>query len=114
VDVNGDGLPTFLGTSTAGVVVAATGQLLGFDLTDFAASVATVFAPPPGQAVAAAQALSDGHVVAALEGGAVVNLAPAGTGAAGRPPPSTASSSCKTSLVTATIMSVSSSSPGHS
>jgi hypothetical protein len=112
VDLSGDGLPTYFGTSTAGVVVTATGHLLGFDLSDFAASVATVFAPP-GQ-VAAAQALSDGDVVAALEGGAVVDLAPAGAGAAGRPPPSTTSSSCNTSLVTATITSVSSSCPGRS
>jgi hypothetical protein len=67
--------PSFFGSSTAGVVVTATGELLGFDVTNFAATAATVFAPA-GEPVEAAQALADGHVVAVLSGGAVVDLAP--------------------------------------
>jgi hypothetical protein len=74
--------PTSFGTSGAGLVVAATGQLIGFDVNNFAASVATLFTPPAGQGVQAAQALADGHVVAALDGGAVVDLAPAAGGLA--------------------------------
>jgi hypothetical protein len=70
--------PTF-GASGLGVMVTATGQLVGFDLNDLAGSVGVVFTPPPGEEVAAAQALADGHVVAVLSGGQVVDLAPSGT-----------------------------------
>src|SRR5262249_32272577 len=74
--------PTFFGSSSSGVLLTATGQLLGFDLNDLAGSVATVFTPPVGEAVAAAQALADGHVVAVLSSGTVVDLAPAEGGLA--------------------------------
>jgi len=47
-------------------------------VNDLAGSV--VLAPPPGEEVAAAQALADGHVVAVLSSGTVVELAPAGGG----------------------------------
>jgi hypothetical protein len=56
--------------------------LLGFDLNDLAGSVTTLFTPPPGEVVAAAQALADGHVVAVLSSGTVVDLAPAEGGLA--------------------------------
>ncbi len=72
--------PSFFGTSNQGVVATADGRLIGFDLSDFPASVGTVFARPFGDGVAAAEALADGHVVAALEGGTVVDLAPSGGG----------------------------------
>jgi hypothetical protein len=74
--------PTFFGSSGSGVVVTATGQLIGFDVNDLAGSVATLFTPPLGEAVAAAQALADGHVVAVLSSGTVVDLAPAEGGLA--------------------------------
>ena len=74
--------PSFFGTSNQGVVTTADGRLIGFDLADFAASVSTVFAPPAGEAVDAAEALADGHVVVALDGGTVVDLAPSGGGMA--------------------------------
>ncbi|HKI31683.1 MAG TPA: VCBS repeat-containing protein [Gemmataceae bacterium] len=70
--------PSFFGTSGQGVVATADGLLVGFNLDNFAGSVRTLFAPPSGEGVAAAEALADGHVVAALDGGAVVELAPAG------------------------------------
>lgn len=72
--------PSFFGTSNQGVMATADGRLIGFDLADFAASVGTVFAPPDGEGVAAVEALADGHVVAALEGGTVVDLAPSNGG----------------------------------
>jgi microcystin-dependent protein len=65
--------PSFFDASS-GVVVAATGQLLGFDINSLSAS--TLFTPPAGEEVAAAQALADGHVVAALANGTVVDLTP--------------------------------------
>ena len=74
--------PSFFGTSDQGVVATADGRLIGFDLADFAASVGTVFAPPAGEGVNAVEALADGHVVAALDGGAVVDLAPSNGGLA--------------------------------
>ncbi|MGB6499945.1 MAG: VCBS repeat-containing protein, partial [Thermoplasmata archaeon] len=58
--------PSFFGTSNQGVVATADGRLIGFDLADFAAA-GIVFAPPTGEGVAAAEALADGHVVAALD-----------------------------------------------
>jgi hypothetical protein len=70
--------PSFFGASTAGVVAAGNGTLLGFDLAAFAGSVRTLFAPPAGEAVDAAEALPDGQVVVALEGGAVEQLGPSG------------------------------------
>jgi hypothetical protein len=73
--------PTF-GASGLGVVVTATGQLVGFNVNDLAGSIGVVFTPPPGEEVAAAQALANGHVVAVLSGGEVVDLAPSGTGLA--------------------------------
>jgi hypothetical protein len=73
--------PTF-GASGLGVVVTATGQLIGFNLNDLAGSVGVVFTPPPGEEVAAAQALANGHVVAVLSTGEVVDLAPSGGGLA--------------------------------
>jgi hypothetical protein len=71
--------PTF-GASGLGVVVTATGQLVGFNLNDLAGSVGVVFTPPVGEEVAAAQALADGHVVAVLSTGEVLDLAPVGGG----------------------------------
>jgi hypothetical protein len=65
-----------------GVVVTATGQLIGFDLNDLAGSVGVVFTPPVGEEVAAVEALADGHVVAVLSTGEVVDLAPSGGGLA--------------------------------
>src|SRR5262249_55730564 len=41
--------PTLFGASGAGVVVAATGQLIGFNLNNLAGSVATVFTLPGGR-----------------------------------------------------------------
>jgi hypothetical protein len=70
--------PSFFGASNDGIVATADGRLIGFDLGNFAASVDTVFAPLEG--VAAAEALADGDVVAALDGGEVVDLAPSGSG----------------------------------
>jgi hypothetical protein len=67
--------PTFFGSSSSGVLLRATGQLLGFNLDDLAGSIGVVFAPA-GDEVAAAQALADGHVVAVLSSGTVVDLAP--------------------------------------
>jgi hypothetical protein len=72
--------PSFFGTSNQGVVATADGRLIGFNLGEFALSVGPVFAPPAGDGVAAAEALADGHVVAALDGGEVVDLAPVGGG----------------------------------
>jgi hypothetical protein len=74
--------PSFVGASSQGVVATGDGRLIGFDLTDFAASVHTVFTPPAGEGVDAAAALADGQVVAALAGGAVVDLAPSAGGLA--------------------------------
>jgi hypothetical protein len=74
--------PTSLGASGFGVAVAAAGQLFGFDLNNFAGSVRTLFAPPPGEGVEAAEVLADGHVVAALDGGMVVDLTLANGGLA--------------------------------
>jgi hypothetical protein len=68
--------PSFFGTSNQGVVTTADGRLIGFDLSGFA-GVGVVFAPA-GERVAAAEAMPDGHVVAALDGGEVVDLAPSG------------------------------------
>jgi hypothetical protein len=65
---------SFFGTS--GVALTADGRVVGFNLADFAATVATVFAPPAGQAVTAAQPLEDGGLVVAEEGGTVVLLEP--------------------------------------
>jgi hypothetical protein len=73
--------PTF-GASGLGVVVTATGQLVGFNVNNLAGGVGIVFTPPVGEEVAAAQALADGHVVAVLSTGEVVDLAPSGTGLA--------------------------------
>jgi hypothetical protein len=67
--------PTFFGSSGSGVLLTATGQLLGFNLNDLAGSIGVLFAPA-GDEVAAAQALADGHVVAVLASGTVVDLAP--------------------------------------
>jgi hypothetical protein len=74
--------PSISGPSGSGILVTATGQLIGFNLNDLAGSVGVVFTPPPGEEVAAAQALANGHVVAVLSGGQVVDLAPSGTGLA--------------------------------
>jgi hypothetical protein len=74
--------PSFFGTSNEGVVATADGRLIGFAFSDFGDSVGTLFAPPAGEGVAAEEALADGHVVAALEGGTVVDLAPSGGGLA--------------------------------
>jgi hypothetical protein len=73
--------PTF-GASGLGVVVTATGQLIGFNLNNLAGSVGVVFTPPVGEEVAAAQALADGHVVAVFSSGEVVDLAPSEGGLA--------------------------------
>ncbi len=74
--------PSYFGSSGRGVAVTGDGRLIGFDLDNFAASVRTLFAPPDGAGVDAAEALADGHVVAALATGAVVELAPSGGGLA--------------------------------
>jgi hypothetical protein len=65
------GPPTFIGTSGVGVVPAADGRLIGFDLSNFAATVGTVFTPPARQGVAAVQALDNGNLVVAEQGGTV-------------------------------------------
>jgi hypothetical protein len=39
--------PTFFGSSGSGVLLTATGQLLGFNLDDLAGSIGVVFAPVP-------------------------------------------------------------------
>jgi hypothetical protein len=72
--------PTFFGTSGLGAIVTATGQLISFNLNDLANSGATLFTPPLGEAVVVAQALADGHVVAVLSSGTVVDLEPAKDG----------------------------------
>jgi hypothetical protein len=72
--------PTFFGTSGLGVIVTATGQLISFNLNNLSSSGAILFTPPPGEKVAAAQALADGHVVAVLNSGTVVDLEPAKDG----------------------------------
>ncbi len=74
--------PSFFGTSDQGVVATADGRLIGFDLADFAASVGVMFAPPAGEGVNAVEALADGDVVVALDGGTVLDLAPANGGLA--------------------------------
>jgi hypothetical protein len=68
--------PTFFGSTGSGIVVTATGQLIGFNLNNLSSSGAILFTPPPGEGVAAAQALADGHVVAVLSSGTVVDLEP--------------------------------------
>jgi hypothetical protein len=70
------GAPSFVGSSGDGVVATGDGRLVGFDLANFAATVQTVFVPPPGRGVTAVGALADGRLVAAEEGGAVVLLEP--------------------------------------
>jgi hypothetical protein len=74
--------PSFFASSGKGVVVTATGQLIGFNLDDLSGSVGVVFTPPPGEEVAAAQALADGDVMAVLSSGTVEELAPAADGLA--------------------------------
>jgi hypothetical protein len=69
----GIGAALLLGSS--GVVVTGDGRLVGFNLGDFARTVATIFAPPPGEGVAAVAALADGDLLAAKEDGTVVLLA---------------------------------------
>jgi hypothetical protein len=56
-------------------VLAAGGQLLAFNLNNLAEAVRTVFAPPPGQGVAAVQPLPNGDLVVAEQGGTVQMLA---------------------------------------
>jgi hypothetical protein len=68
------GAPTFVGASSVGVVPTADGRLMGFDLNNFAATVSPVFIPPVGEGVNAVQALADGNLVAALDGGTVAEL----------------------------------------
>ncbi len=65
---------SFLGPE--GVAVTGDGQVVAFNLDDFAATVGTAFAPPAGQAVTAAQELADGGLVVAEEGGTVALLEP--------------------------------------
>src|SRR5205823_768539 len=67
--------PSFFGSSGPGVVVAAGGSVIGFNLDNFVATVRTVFTSPPGQDVTAVQALADGSLVAAEQGGTVALLA---------------------------------------
>jgi hypothetical protein len=67
--------PVFLGASGAGVLLTGAGQLVGFNLDNFAATVATVFTPPAGEPVLAVQALADGNLVVAEQGGTVAILA---------------------------------------
>jgi hypothetical protein len=53
---------------------------MGFDLNNFAASVRTVFTPGAGQGVNAVQALADGELVIASQGGLVALLQPDASG----------------------------------
>jgi hypothetical protein len=75
------GAPAFVGTSGVGVVPTGTGQLFGVNLNTLTVTPQPVFAPPAGEGVAAVQALADGDLVVAEEGGGVQLLAP-GPGAA--------------------------------
>jgi hypothetical protein len=70
------GPPSFFGPSGRGVVPMAAGDLVGFDLDHFAATVTTAFAPPAGEEVRAVQALPDGRLVVAEQGGTVALLGP--------------------------------------
>jgi hypothetical protein len=71
--VLGQGL-TVLGSSDSGVVLTATGQLIGVNLTNLT-TTGPVFTSPAGQDVTAVQALTDGNLVAAEQGGIVALLA---------------------------------------
>jgi hypothetical protein len=63
--------PVFTGPGV-GVAVTTTGQLAGFDLNTRTAG--TVFTPPAGEGVTAVQALADGNLVVAEQGGGVEEL----------------------------------------
>jgi hypothetical protein len=65
---------SFMPGTSGGVVVTSTGQVIEFNLTDFLASVRTVFTLRHGQGVEAIQALANGDLIAALDGGTVVYL----------------------------------------
>jgi hypothetical protein len=69
--------PTFAGDSGVGYAVTVDGGLVRFDLKNPSVGAAVVFSAQP---VLTAQALPDGQVVAALAGGSVAILAPAGNG----------------------------------
>jgi hypothetical protein len=64
------GAPVFVGTSGLGVAVTADGRLVGFNLSTFSA-LGTLFTPAPGQEVRAIEALDDGRLLAAEDGGGV-------------------------------------------
>jgi hypothetical protein len=68
--------PVFFGTSGVGVVPTATGQLFGVNLNTLTVTPRPIFTPPPGAGVAAVQALPNGDLVVAEEGGTVQLLAP--------------------------------------
>ena len=69
--------PTFVGDSSLGYEVTASGELVRFDLSDVAKGSSVVFSD---QQVVAAQALPGGQVVVALSTGIVNILAPQGNG----------------------------------
>jgi hypothetical protein len=62
------------GNGSSGVATTGDGRIVGFDLNDFAASLRTLFTPASGEGVAAVEELASGDVVAALDGGAVLDL----------------------------------------
>jgi hypothetical protein len=66
--------PVFAGSSDAGVVLTGAGQIVGFNLGNFAATAGTVFTPPPGEPVLVMQGLPDGNLVVAEQGGTVAIL----------------------------------------
>jgi hypothetical protein len=65
------GAPSFISSTGVGVVPTADGRLFGINLNTFRASSSPVFAPPSGQGVAAVQALANGKLVVAEQGGTV-------------------------------------------
>ena len=69
--------PTFVGNSSLGYEVTASGDLVRFDLSDVAKGSSVVFSD---QQLVAAQALPGGQVVVALSSGVVNILAPQGNG----------------------------------
>lgn len=75
--------PTFFASTSQGVLLTATGQLIGFNVDEQSGNVdniETLFTSQPDEGIVAAQALVNGHVVAALSNGSVVDLAPAEDG----------------------------------
>jgi hypothetical protein len=71
--------PSFFGNGTSGVATTGDGELLAFDLNNFAGSLRVAFAAE-GASIAAVQARTGGDVVAALDGGTVLDLRPDGSG----------------------------------